>query len=501
MELNNNKKFNSKNSSTIIEQLKLSLKECILSSTTHGISNIYRSKSRLIQTMWLIMVMLSSGVCVYFIKISLSDYFSYSVTTETRIVNEHQSPFPVVTICNKNKFTSDESVDYLKYLIKEKNLIDFFNETRFLRNKSISTEEKYNKLNEFIRIARSNLLKDGKDMTKYSQSIDKILISCYYAGFKCNSSDFDVIYNSYNGICFQFNSGRQKEIRKMTKLGKYNGLTIELYTGISDELNKLALNKGLIVSISNQTDYPFDYLPNSVDIEPGLESNILVERFVYNQLPDPYSICNLDLSDMNNINGFDSEFYRILLRTNYSYSRESCLDICFQKFLNESCNCTDHTVSFRLPNTKICHERFQFDCTSNFYFEKFILNDFIDRNCLKHCPMECTKMKFNNYLSYSTYPNNFYVESIRNEERLFNQFSLNHTNDFLTNLNENIVKLNVFYDSLSLVSLKESPTVTEIDLLSSIGGTLGLFLGMSILSFTEFVELFLLTLLIYLKKN
>jgi hypothetical protein len=484
---------NNKNKNTSI--LKNQLEECILSSSTHGLSNIYQSKSRLNQLLWILMVILSSCVCIYFIIISLTDYFSYSVTTETRILNEHHSLFPVVTICNKNIFTSDESVEYLKQLIREKNLIDFFNETSFISDESISTQEKYNSLFYFIRLARSNLLKDNQNMSKYSQPLEKILISCDYAGLKCDSNDFDLIYNSIYGNCFQFNSGRNRTIRKMTKLGKFNGLTLELYVGLSDELNKLALNKGLFVSISNQTDYPFDYLPNSFDIQSGLETNIQVERFVYNQLPQPYSKCNLEITEMNNINAFDSDFYRTMLSTNYSYSRESCLDICYQIYLNESCNCFDYSVSFRFPDMKICHNKQQFDCTNNFYYNKFILNDFIDVNCLKKCPMECTKMKFNNYLSYSTYPSDFYVNSIRNEKTFSKYFSMNHKNDFDMNLKNNLVKLNVFYDSLSLVTLKESPTMTIIDLFSSIGGTLGLFLGMSILSFIEFIEIFL----IYLK--
>jgi hypothetical protein len=54
---------------------------------------------------------------------------------------------------------------------------------------------------------------------------------------------------------------------------------------------------------------------------------------------------------------------------------------------------------------------------------------------------------------------------------------------------ESFVKLSIFYDTLSYEMSKEFSKMNLVDLLANIGGTLSLFLGISILSLCELVEL------------
>jgi hypothetical protein len=52
---------------------------------------------------------------------------------------------------------------------------------------------------------------------------------------------------------------------------------------------------------------------------------------------------------------------------------------------------------------------------------------------------------------------------------------------------ESIVRLNIFYDSLSYTLSEESPQLDMVTLIANIGGNLGLFLGMSMFSFCELI--------------
>ena len=52
--------------------------------------------------------------------------------------------------------------------------------------------------------------------------------------------------------------------------------------------------------------------------------------------------------------------------------------------------------------------------------------------------------------------------------------------------------VNIYYDSMTYVSIDEQPSLTFDILLANIGGNFGLFTGMSILSFVEFIEIFIL---------
>lgn len=58
-------------------------------------------------------------------------------------------------------------------------------------------------------------------------------------------------------------------------------------------------------------------------------------------------------------------------------------------------------------------------------------------------------------------------------------------------LKRNLVRISIFYTDLGYEQNEEMVKTDVIDLVSSIGGTLGLFLGMSFLSFVEIFDIFL----------
>ena len=66
---------------------------------------------------------------------------------------------------------------------------------------------------------------------------------------------------------------------------------------------------------------------------------------------------------------------------------------------------------------------------------------------------------------------------------------------------ESFVSLNIFYDSLSYIRTSESPQMNVVALLASIGGNLGLFLGVSVFSLCELIEVFIEVFYIFYGKN
>ena len=60
-------------------------------------------------------------------------------------------------------------------------------------------------------------------------------------------------------------------------------------------------------------------------------------------------------------------------------------------------------------------------------------------------------------------------------------------------LGDNLVKVEVYYDSLNVKLFEETQTLSLVQLISGIAGLLGLFLGFSVMTFAEYMELLAVT--------
>jgi hypothetical protein len=68
-------------------------------------------------------------------------------------------------------------------------------------------------------------------------------------------------------------------------------------------------------------------------------------------------------------------------------------------------------------------------------------------------------------------------------------------------LKQNVARVQIFYNELKETFISEEIKTKIFDLVSNIGGTLGLFLGLSFLSLIEFFEIFFQILIISLFKR
>jgi hypothetical protein len=91
------------------------------------------------------------------------------------------------------------------------------------------------------------------------------------------------------------------------------------------------------------------------------------------------------------------------------------------------------------------------------------------------------------------------VTKIKNNPRLASNF-INRTINGTT-ARESVTVVNLFYDDLNYMFSTESPQMDMAALLASIGGNLGLFLGLSVYSLCELSGIAFEIILILLKKN
>ena len=215
----------------------------------------------------------------------------------------------------------------------------------------------------------------------------------------------------------------------------------------------------------------------------GTTTNIVLHKSYVSKLADPYSDCTGNLDDSNS---FDSDLYRHILKSKSSYRQKDCFDLCYQKKLLEICGCYDAGVSRINPTDQPCFYKNQTLCQYQVFTSYF--NNGFQELCSKQCPLECYSTTYSYSLGTSLFPTLAYAHNLRKDPSLLSRFN-NKTNLDIFTLRESVLSLNVYYDSFEVTNIEENAQMQSTDLVAGVGGTLGLFLGISLLSLFEFVEI------------
>jgi hypothetical protein len=115
------------------------------------------------------------------------------------------------------------------------------------------------------------------------------------------------------------------------------------------------------------------------------------------------------------------------------------------------------------------------------------VTDFADCNC----PHECESIEFTYTISAAEYPTLWYYENY-----LKNKLNLSYSET-----KESVAKVEISFAQMRTFVISEEKKVEFFDMISSVGGTLGLFLGLSFLSLVEFVEILVQAILIRFEKD
>jgi hypothetical protein len=205
---------------------------------------------------------------------------------------------------------------------------------------------------------------------------------------------------------------------------------------------------------------------------PGYLTNLVIKRVFNHKLGHPYSNC---LEDVSLIDSYDSDLYRFILNnTKYAYRQKDCFNYCFgreyYKF-NNITNKIDHVFNaiqdlndlkseefYKMIDAiinNICNNLF-----SRFKIDKIYFNNFYVKG-IPQCPLECDSVTYELSLSSMKFSDG----------------------------NENITGFNAYYADSTYTTITELAKQEFLDLISNIGGNLGLFIGISFLSFAEIFEL------------
>lgn len=274
----------------------------------------------------------------------------------------------------------------------------------------------------------------------------------------------------------------------------------------------------MVVFVHNASLRPLK--SDQIFIETGKRSLISVKRTFVNNVNSPYTPCQ-DLSS------YSSPLYDFIINSHqYStYRQKDCFNLCIQESIIAACNCSYSGIDNPYgPNSTIqpCLSLSDYTCYNRIFYE------FDPNECASNsCPLECQSVEYDlsvssladpslsNYLNggagYGQFCCFFYWlcpqgQYILNECSCSNacfDSLINFTAIDYETFKNYFVTFYVYYPSLTFTQLETTPAMAITDLLSNLGGSMGLIVSVSVFTLVEITELFVLILnaLLFKKTN
>ena len=221
----------------------------------------------------------------------------------------------------------------------------------------------------------------------------------------------------------------------------------------------------------------------AIKMKEGTLTDVGLHKTIYKKAFTPVSECK-DLEKFE----FDKEFYNEIINSNYSYSQSQCYDVCLQDKIIHVCDCYDlqYLAPCDKPKTKPCLNQTQVRC-ANLVYGDFTDDGDIKQECDPRCPLECESVELQTYVSSSSFPSVEYSNIIKHFNSVESHFGPNETLDQVK-LSLNTLALNIYFNDLEFTHVEENEINDIVDLIANIGGTVGVLVGMSVLSFAEILE-------------
>ena len=473
---------------TKLKQILEQIKEWSLLSHIDCLPKIYETNNQLVKIIWFTFLVSFCGLTAWLVSKNLTDFYMHETVSQIELIHEKPILFPVVTICDANVFST-------KYA---QSIVEYVTVKNFNKNLSnMSFAEYYNSLSIISDLTQmyANQPNMTNQMKKYIGNPLNIL-SCSFNGQPCHlETDFIWLTGFKYLNCYQFNtgtnaSGQKVPIRETINEGPEYGLSLQIGPLITQNEYPISYVKGLKVFVHNQSFGT--RLPEQINVETGKETNIAIKKTFTQNYPSPYSEC-IDLSS------FSSDFYNYITNSRQNYRQYDCFKLCIQQMIINNCGCY-YTRYSMLAQVSPCINLTQLLCIyeqqNDFFGEKL-------DECEIHCPLECEYNTYDVELTSIEFPTLQFYNVFKKDEVYFKSIQDNFKTDLTTYnmFKDNFLSVNLYYPYTQYVYITQSPKTSGIDLLSQIGGSLGMFLGISIFSFIEVFEIILKILFILTFKK
>ena len=256
--------------------IKKEISDLIESSTSYGLPNLIRRKSKFNKVFWLVFFIASASASFGYILSDLRDYFQHEVVTLVESKIDYPTEFPTVSFCSA-----------------ERNFYDSFTNT-------------------FPQLINASFDSD--------RSVKKD-----------PDNHFEAYVSPLIGRCFRFNSGKNMSNHEIPIKNSIQGGRFDSFQLIIDQPRE-----GLYIWIHNRT-LPLYSPEDAIWVTLGLQNDITIEKTIESKLGEPYNQCLKDFTRFEKNKTIINSYLEKNLSYTQTKCFEQCTDLYFLK--ENSCGC------------------------------------------------------------------------------------------------------------------------------------------------------------------
>ncbi|XP_078379821.1 acid-sensing ion channel 2-like isoform X1 [Oculina patagonica] len=494
-------------------------------TTAHGVGRIAEGSSLLRRVMWFVVSAGFYAVMFWMCIQLVQRYLDKPVVSRMEMSFEESLDFPAVTICNLNmlKRTNmknsrlnpviqdmekrrldremgkpDQRVNKTDTNTTEASIQNHIQTMESSKKESLLSKAKNSGEKEMlsnVEIDTSNLetkyldviLKTipEEELSNSGHNLNEMLKHCRWYSFSCKKGSLKALWRHFwhwkYGNCFVFNSGLAQNgskvpVMKVDRAGPYSGLEMDIFID-QGEYTSLTDEAGVRVVLTDQSRMPFPF-DEGFSVPTGFSTSVGVKKR-YIQRVDPY--LNNSCLDENKAGNDTYDIYGEKYHVNYSC--QACRMSCLATKEVEMCNCSEP----RFPtNGSACFTSEQNKCIRQVK-AKFTA---AGMDCVTKCPQPCLENVFSYTVSSAQWSKAFTATIRRKYLKAQNLGNAALASD-------NFLRLQIFYEDLSVAKMINEEAYKIENLLADIGGQLGLWIGCSVITFVELLD-FIVNVLSYL---
>jgi len=493
-------------------EIQQELRRFAETTTIKGVSRTVRAERRIVRVFWILALVSCFIVLLYQISAVAISYSNYNVIRNS-IVDFRDPQFPDVTVCNLFQLSDlDQLENYDAYLrdveTMKKYATNYYGPNDYGLWQYVSSIPTYNTYTALL----SGPPKSAQDILS-----------------ECTTYGWDLYLPMNCTTHYKLVAPLQwcQTIRGEDQSISTAALNLLLFinarrTNVFDTFDTwIGFSAGARVMV-----HPKGSIPNpltAIVISPGTETTIILKQTDSTHLPYPYGNCtehqNLDPGRP------DSPAYNV----------DSCLSLCHQRQVIEKCGCLDPYMQFTEEELHLGNHSFCDNVTDLLKGNSDIIFESVNRRVYQVVCMytfradesrcDCRPLCFEttyetSVTTASNWPQlskqlSFYDHYLQNfsdfsvyEEIAQAKASGNHSSEEilerlrrLTLIQENFLQIFVRFDQRIINLVTEVPAITWETLASNLGGSFNLWLGISVPTAAEIIELIYSMVMIWLKRK